>query len=770
MLLLAVSLSAGAQNDISAKAECPDGLAIYISSKNKIYLGLPENMLSRKLLFGGCVSRVSDPGVANTGQRPSGPLQCVIASVEDSLVVLRRPQVAGTSPDSLYSRAMARNFDAPILRRMPILSREGGRVMFEITPFVIKAAPRGNDFKPGSEDGTCWYSEPKAFEDNASVKLCQSFEAEGLGGKATASMTSTVSVLVLPSVPMRAKLQDSRIGTFSTGSLAGGNRYELTAARDGLHPYRLANRWRLEPVDTVAWMRGEKVCVSKPIVWWIDDSFPESWKKPIAEGVLAWNAAFEAFGLKDVLQVRSFPVDDPCFDPDNLKYNCIRYIPNATANAMGPSWADPETGEIVSASVLIFNDVVRLLNNWRFVQTAQVDRRVRSMKMPDEVISEALLYAVSHEIGHTLGMLHNMAGSAAIPVDSLRSPAFTAIHGTTASIMDYARFNYVAQPSDTLVTLVPPALGEYDKYVMEWLYKPIPEARDMWEEAAISEHLIDSHEGDPFYRYGAQQSAMSAIQYDPTSRTQDLGDDAIKAGDYGIANLKYILPNIQSWIEGDDDYSHRRQLYNQLCSQYSRYISNVSSLIGGIVLYKAKTGDACTPISSARQRSAVKWLVDQIGESSWLDNPDLTSHFGLQSPQSHQIASNVALYLSNSAPVAVATAFANGSDYDVSQYYDDLYKELFVSRRKLSPQLKTLQRSLVTAMCRRSTSAAKPAVPREGGICFGESVQPSQPSVDISHSSEAAVYREVFLKRVSRYARQHKSNPHFAYLYTLTKQ
>ena len=764
-LLLALSSPAGAQNDIAQKAECPGGMAIYISSKNKVYLGLPEQMAGRKLLIGGAVSAVSDPGAANIGQMASGPIQCVIVSIEDSLVVLRRPQLAGSSDEAEYAKAMDRNFADPILRRMPPLAIRDGRIVFDITSLVTKAAPRGSDFKPGAEDGTSWLSDPKAFEDNASVKLNQSFEANGLGGKTTVSMVSTVSVLALPAEPMRPRLQDARIGTFHSGSATGENRYELGGTTDGLRPYRLANRWRLHLSDTLAWLQGKKVSVKNPIIWWIDDSFPEVWKQPLKDGVLAWNAAFEAFGLKDVLQVRDFPTDDASFDPDNLKYNCIRYVPNATANAMGPSWADPETGEIVSATVLMFNDVARLLNSWRFVQTAQVDKRIRCKKMPDDVFQEALVYAVSHEIGHTLGLLHNMAASAAIPVDSLRSPSFTAVHGTTASIMDYARFNYVAQPSDTDVRLVPPSLGEYDRYAIEWLYKPVPGAKDMWEEAAMAEALIDRHEGDPYYRYGPQQPAMSPVQYDPTARTQDLGDDAVRAGDYGVANLKYILAQMQQWIEDDADYAHRRELYKQLCAQYGRYLSNAASMIGGVKLYRTKTGESCVAVTAGKQREALRWVVAQVSESAWLDCPELTGHFGLHGAQSHSAAVSMAQYLAFTAPVAVATASENGSDYGVEEYFNDLFDQVFSGR--LTPQRKSLQRAIVTLATKRN-APAKPAESKNDSFCFGEWAAPTQQSVDIAASSEVAVYRTAFLEKVRKYSARRKHNPHFAYLYSLT--
>lgn len=755
-----------AQNNIVAQAECPGGLGIYLTAKNKVYLGVPDDLMGRKFLIGGAVSSISDPGAANIGQKASGPLQCIIPSLEDSLVVISRPQVAGSSPDSSMQKAMQRNFSAPVLRRTTAL-RRNGRVLFDITIFVTQAAPKGKEFKAGNEDGTCWYEGLKAFEDNASIRLYQTLDANGLGGKSTVSMVSTVSVLALPREPMRPRVQDSRIGTFSTGSQSGGNRFELSPAHDGLHPYRLANRWRVEPADEQAWSRGETVPVKNPIVWWLDDSFPEVWKPAIKQGVLAWNAAFETIGLKDVLQVRDFPEGDSSFDPDNLKYNCIRYVPNATANAMGPSWADPETGEIVSATVLLFHDVVKLLNNWRFVQTAQVDERVRCRKMPDEVIAEALIYAVSHEIGHTLGLLHNMAGSAAIPVDSLRSPSYTAVHGTTASIMDYARFNYVAQPEDKGVRLVPPPLGEYDKYAIAWLYKPVPEAGDCWEESALAQAVVDSHEGDPFYRYGPQQSSMAPVQQDPSARTQDLGDDPLRAGDYGISNLRYILRNMEVWVQDDPDYSHRRRLYEQMIQQYQRYLNHAQAQIGGIYLTRTRSGLPCIPVPASRQQASLAWVVKQVAQSEWLDAPSLTVHFGLHASESARVAASVGRYLAVSAPLAVATASVNGSEYGTEAYFDDLFRCVF-HRGRYTLAEKALQRALVQSLCTANSTAVPPASTTTlDDMCFGEDQSPQQASVDVSASAETSAFRLVFLKRVKRMAEKQHGQAHFDYLYSL---
>ena len=266
--------------------------------------------------------------------------------------------------------------------------------------------------------------EMKAFDDNIMVKSTFSYDYSMRImmfdlGNGPLTIEATRTLLLLPEEKMRPRISDSRIGIFLT------DKQYISNEEDGLQNYTLANRWRLEPKDMEAWKRGELVEPIKPIVYYIDDAFPELWRKAAKEGTLRWNKAFEKIGFKNVIQVRDFPKDDPEFDPDNLKYSCIRYVPSYTANAMGPSWVDPTTGEIINASVIVYNDVIKLNNQWRFVQTAQIDPSVRGKKLPDDIVYETLAYVIGHEVGHTLGLMHNMAASAAYPVDSLRSASFT---------------------------------------------------------------------------------------------------------------------------------------------------------------------------------------------------------------------------------------------------------------------------------------------------------------------------------------------------------
>jgi len=790
-----------------ADSACGGTFNLYRTSKDKIYMGFPRNMMGRRMLVGSTITATSNPAYLNVGYKYVKPTYFQI-DLKDSLVVLSVPGANATSSDPGMQTALERSYIPKVLRRIAVqaTSKDSSEVIFEVTPLINSVAPKGKNFSltKAADEKSTWFSDLKAFNDNASVKVHSNVDFTKtflmLKGKVgSGSMAYTVSFMLLPENPMPARVQDSRIGVFPVGPGEGSVKYNLTSAEDGFKGYVLASRWRLELSDTTAWKNGQKVTVRNPIVWYVDNSFPEAWKAPIKTGVLAWNHAFEAIGLKDVMQVRDFPTaeEDPRFDPDNLKYSCIRYVPDATMNAMGPSWVDPVTGEILNASVLVYNDVIKLINNWRFVQTAQVDEKVRAVKMPQDIIDESLVYVISHEIGHTLGLMHNMGASSAYPTDSLRNAAFTAKYGTTPSIMDYARFNYVAQPVDKGVKLVPPSLGVYDEYAIKWLYTPVIGAKDIWEEAEIAGKIIEAKVGDPLYRYRAQQMATSAAygSYDPSARTEDLGDDPIKSSDYGIRNLKYILSRMNEWVGADDeDFTHRGDLYTQLTNQYYRYIGNVMAQVGGIYLNNVKDGSAVkpsVPVARKVQRASLKWVVSQLRSSSWINEPSVTSNLPLAAPQSNKICAAVAKSLASTVPTNVMLSSAVpgvAGPYTVKEYYDDLYAEVFASSiagRRLASEEKTLQREVLTAsskdvksMLSKSFAEEAEADEHLGGqdwcgfedYSFGEGQSPFQKAVSVQTIDESDGCRIVFLNKVKALASSRRSSApsedraHYEYL------
>ncbi len=679
----------------------------------KVYLEYPLKYMGRELLLAAASTASTDNTVCTNGYKENTPMH-IRFTLEDSTVQMRKVNavIAVKSTGERMDRIMEQNFGDPVMAKYKVLaySPDSSAVVFDMTGIfldeeaALSPVPRGSGLvvvtKTLNKDLSS-IREVKAFEDNMSVKSQLVYKYSVTYNKARVvtdqplTVLATRSLLLLPERKMPPRLSDRRIGVFLTTKQYVSDQGEPTER------YTYANRWWLEPSDAEAYRRGELTEPVKPIVFYVDTLFPEAWKQPIWEGILKWNRAFEKIGFKNVMQVRDFPKDDPAFDPDNLKYSCVRYVPTGVANAMGPSWVDPTTGEILNASVLVYNNVIQMLRNWRFVQTAQVDPAVRNKELPAALVNESLAYVIAHEIGHCLGLMHNMSASAAYPVDSLRSESFTRQYGTTPSIMDYARFNYVAQPEDRGVKLTPPDLGVYDEFVIKWLYSPVYEATTIWEEAKVLETWVDEQTKDPMYRYGRQQIGG---RYDPTALEEDLGDDAMKAGEYGIKNLKYILPHLNEWIADDPEATARRALYVQMVNQYYRYIRNVIYNIGGVYLSDAKEDTSIErfrPVERERQKASVAWVMAQLRDCEWWDNPALLKKFPLGIMSSPTFVEAVGKQLMAAAPRVALSSSLSDEPYSTEEYFDDLYRGIWSSvleNRKLTTGDMVLQRLLLNQL------------------------------------------------------------------------
>ena len=442
------------------------------------------------------------------------------------------------------------------------------------------------------------------------------------GSLGSISVEINNSMILLPETPMKRRYFDQRVGWFARGQVD----YGLHAQKS--KTVRFLDRWRLEvkDEDIEKYKKGELVEPKKQIVYYVDRATPKEWAPYIKQGIEDWQVAFEAAGFKNAIIAKDPPTveEDPEWSAEDVRYSVVRYLASPIPNANGPHVSDPRSGEILESDINWYHNVMTLLRNWFFVQTAAINPDAQGVAFKDEVMGRLIRFVSSHEVGHTLGLPHNMGSSVAYPVDSLRSAAFTKKYGIAPSIMDYARFNYVAQPEDSGIALMPD-IGVYDKYAISWGYKPIMDKSSENEKKTLDGWILE-HAGDPMYRFGRQQREV----VDPSSQTEDLGDDAVKASTYGIANLKRILPNLEEWTAEDGkNYDDLETMYGQVVAQFNRYMGHVSNNIGGVYEhYKTfdQEGAVYTHVSKERQENAMAFIQNELFTTpEWLIDQDIFS-------------------------------------------------------------------------------------------------------------------------------------------------
>ncbi|MEG2227024.1 MAG: zinc-dependent metalloprotease [Odoribacter sp.] len=449
----------------------------------------------------------------------------------------------------------------------------------------------------------------KVFPQNVVVKSFLTAQVMDGGTSVPLTVETTTNIVLLPEKPMVSRFADNRVGFFSTPHFYFNDRQQAVEERELVH------RWRLEPKpeDVERYKRGELVEPVKPIVFYIDPATPAQWREAIKAGVCDWQAAFEAAGFKNAVVAKEVSADDSDFDIDDVRYSVITYAASQKANAMGPSVIDPRSGEIIEADVVWWHNVMTLLQSWMRVQTASIDVRARTNNFSDEYMASAIRFVSSHEVGHTFGLKHNMGASSTFPVDSLRSKNFTAkMGGTASSIMDYARFNYVAQPEDGVENITP-VIGVYDKYAINWAYRWL-DSKNPQDELPVLNQWITKHSGDKMYWYGEQQDPKDPI--DPRALDEDLGDDVIKANRYGLMNLKRIVPNIIEWTsEEGKGFEEAGKLLMAVINQWKLYAGHVTANVGGFYINNPVAGDdfdRYVPVEKERQKEAVKYLIEEV--------------------------------------------------------------------------------------------------------------------------------------------------------------
>ena len=550
----------------------------------------------------------------------------------------------------------------------------------------------------------------KAFKNNVTARSELTTTVTEGNDKVNITVEVATSLTLLPEQPMAGREENQRIGYFTTSRL----HYTDTQQRVKTKSY--VTRWRIEPKDTAAYLRGELVEPQKPILIYIDQAVPTHLRPYIKQGILDWNVAFERAGFKDVIRVEDLP-DSLEREGDDIATSVLTYAASEKSNAMGPSTFDPRTGEIFEADIIWWHNVQALISDWVTVQTGPVNPAARRLDLPEELIGDAARFVACHEMGHSLGLRHNFIASAAYPTDSLRSRTFTdRMGGTAPSIMDYARFNYVAQPGDNVKNLSP-NIGPYDLLAIEWGYRWFPDENQA--KTALYK-LLQAHQG-PLYRYSEGQPPRTAI--DPRTLSEDIGDDAMKSATYGIANLKRIVPNIVDWTrngEPGQTYDEAAQLYASVIYQWELYHYHVMANIGGMYIENTTIGDGqktFTFVEKEKQRRAAQFLLDEVlCYPRWLFDVPLTQYTYVhrKTPNGVQELSptmmlktqqNYVIWdmLSNDRLIRMLdNELQNGEEaFTVIDYIDMLHKHVFattIARKSPDVMQRSIQKSYVDAL------------------------------------------------------------------------
>ena len=606
-----------------------------VHTKDDTYLlEIPDSLLQREMLMVTRIAKTASEigfggAKANTQvlrwEKKNKQILLRVVShsvVADTLLPVHEAVVNSNLEPILFSfpiKAYSKDFTATVIDATSLFSKD-------VKPLGFPASYRKRYGITRMDKDRSYIDRVSSYPQNIEVRHVKTYAAnKAPSNSALGSITLEMSnsMVLLPKVPMKRRYFDERVGWFARGQTDYGLEDQRSKTVKYLDRYRL----EVKDEDIEKFKRGELVEPKKQIVYYVDRATPKEWVPYIIQGVNDWQVAFEAAGFKNAIIGKMAPTveEDPEYSPEDVRYSVIRYLASPIPNANGPHVSDPRSGEILESDINWYHNVMTLLHNWFFIQTAAINPDARGNSFKTETMGELIKFVSSHELGHTIGLPHNMGSSVAYPVDSLRSASFTSKYGTAPSIMDYARFNYIAQPEDKGVALMP-NIGIYDKYAISWGYRPILDTSAKDEKATLDAWIL-KHAGDPMYRFGHQQGGGVV---DPSSQTEDLGDDAMKASMYGIKNLKRILPRLEEWTsEKGENYDELSTMYGQLLSQFNRYMGHVTANIGGVYEeYKTadQEGAVYTQVTKAKQEEALQFLIDELFETpTWMLDENIFS-------------------------------------------------------------------------------------------------------------------------------------------------
>ncbi|MFC6858262.1 zinc-dependent metalloprotease [Zunongwangia atlantica] len=698
---------------ITASAVSDKGLFITHRVDDKLYFEIPDSLFNKDMLWVSRIAKVPSGyggGYVNAGSKVNE--QVVRWNKRGKNVDIKVMSFENQSDEEspIYKSVQANNFE-PIMysAKIETIKADSSAYVVDVTSLFEDEVAAINGMDASSrkrykvrrlDKSRSYIDEVHSFPQNVEVRHVMTYEAEEppeRGQASTISMLMNQSMVLLPEDKMMPRIADYRVGWFTVG------KYDYDSDALKSDDYQIIRKWRLIPKDIEAYKKGELVEPVKPIVYYLDPATPERWRPYFKQGIEDWNKAFEKAGFKNAIIAKDPPSkeEDPDFSPEDVRYSVVRYVASTTRNAVGPSVVDPRTGEIIESDIIWYHNHLRSYRNRFMIEAGAQNPNARTLDTPEEEIGEMMRMVIAHEVGHALGLPHNMKASAAYPTDSLRSAEFTQKYGLTPSIMDYARVNYVAQPEDKGVRYIR-MMGPYDLYAINWGYRYLPDANTPDDEKDSLDKWILEKAGDPMYEFGGGYGG-----FDPQSQRESLGKDQVKASEYGLANMKKVVPNLIEWTTKDGyGYDELDEVYGELIGLWRGYLYHVVTNVGGVYETR-KTSDqegaVYTPVPDDIQEAAVKFLNDNAFTTpDWLLNKDILDRIessgAIERVQSLQ--SRVLNYLLSEDRLLrmIENEQLHDSEYAVIELLEDLRKGIFselYSGKKVDAYRRNLQRSYV---------------------------------------------------------------------------
>ena len=663
------------------------------TNNNKLLFEIPDEILGKEILVVTRLAQVPSgySPYINAGSKTSE--QVISFYKKNNRIDIRQLSYNNIAdPDDPIIQSVVENNFSPILASFEVRNSGKNSFLIDVSEFFLKDSPGFNiinsrvkdqykiggvDRKRSSIDST------RSFPENIEVLATLTFNTNKpprINRTKTFSFQVNHSLILLPNERMKVRHFDHRVGWFTV------NKIDYSSSALKSDSFKLIRRWRLEPKDEEAYLRGELVEPKKKIIYYLDPATPKKWRPYFIKGIEDWNSVFEKAGFKNAIVAKSPPTkdEDPDFSPEDIRYSTVRYVASETRNATGPSVSDPRTGEILESDIIWYHNHLRSYRNRYLLETGAANPSARTLETPEKEIGEMMRRVISHEIGHALGLPHNMKASSAYPVDSLRSGKFTQKMGIATTIMDYARYNYIAQPGDKNIRFIR-QLGPYDDYSIEWGYRYFP-GKSVNEEKEILAKFVDQKSLNPIYMFGSSRG-------DPNSQTENIGDDPVKASYYGIKNLKIVAENLTKWTYSPNkDYEDLEELYGELLGVYRRYIFHVIGIIGGVnqTLINTNQSGSFTykSVNKQHQIRALNFLDTELWKTPiWLLDKDIISQinntdglYKIETLHERSINSLLSNYRLNRMLSSDNSIVGEGLKYN--ELFDLLYESIF---EKINP-------------------------------------------------------------------------------------